>query len=224
MAFYTWTTPSRGQFKVNVHVIHTSRQFNGNTNGVGIVIRDHRGRMIRALIGTMRGLSTLATQLWAIHMGLNQARLANCEIVSLEMDNFNPFFEVNRLDGRGDRTCLWIVEQIKKLLGYNPEWENVVKYVSESSNRAARYLAAVGLNNWETMHYTLEPFGRLQEKLNLDMGFGPSIPQLQVSPIPPDAYGFVLGFAPTEAIAAQQDQDEAPDFQSVNGGPATPAA
>lgn len=106
MAYYTWKAPLRNQFKVNVHVVQTSRQFNGNTNGVGIVIRDHRGRMVKALTGTMKGLSPLATQLWALHMGLNHARLEGCELVLLETDNFNSYFEVTRKDGRGDRTCL----------------------------------------------------------------------------------------------------------------------
>lgn len=62
MAYYSWKAPLRNQFKINVHVKHTSRQFNGNTNGVGI----------KGLTGMMRGLSTLETQLWAIHLGLNQ--------------------------------------------------------------------------------------------------------------------------------------------------------
>lgn len=126
--------------------------------------------------GTMRGLLPLDTQLWAIHLGLNQARLSNCELVLLEIDNFNPFFKVTRQDGRDDRTCLWIVEQIKKLPGYKLEWENVIKYVSESSNRCAHYLVTVGLNNWSSMHFVLEPFGRLQEKMDLEMVFDPPIP------------------------------------------------
>lgn len=153
MAYYTWKAPLRGQYKVNVHVLHSSRQHNGNNNGVGILIRDHRGRLIRGLAGSIRGISPLATQLWALHMGLNQARLSHCELIMLETDNFGTYFEVKRQDGRGDRTCRWIVEQIVKLLGYNPEWENSFQYISESGNRTAHYLAAVGLNNWTTMHY-----------------------------------------------------------------------
>lgn len=219
MAYYTWQAPLRGQYKVNVHVLHTSRQFNGNNNGVGIIIRDHRGRMVKALIGTMRGLSPLATQLWALHMGLNQARLANCEVVMLETDNFNPYFEITRKDGRGDRTCSWIVEQINKLLSHNPEWANVVKYVADSANRVAHYLAVVGLNTWDAMYTTTVPFGRLQEKLDLDMGFGPPIPQLLVAPIPTDAQGQVLGFNPA-GDAQERVQEAAPDQISVNGGDA----
>lgn len=45
------------------------------------------------------------------------------------------------------------------------------------------------------MHYVLEPFGCLQEKMGLDMGFGRPNPQLQVTPIPIDHQGMVLGFA-----------------------------
>lgn len=62
-----------------------------------------------------------------------------------------------------------------KLLVYHPEWENNFKYVADSSNRAAHYLAVVGLNNWSFMHYVLEPFGHLQEKLDLDISFRPPI-------------------------------------------------
>lgn len=219
MAYYTWEALSRGNYKVNVHIIHTSRQYNSNHFGIGIVIRDHHGRLIKGLTGSMRGLSPLATQLWALHMGLNHDRFSNCEIVTLETDNFNPYFEVTRKDGRGDRTCLWIVEQIKKLLAYNPEWENTFKYVAESSNRASHYLAAVGLNNWDTMHSVFVPFGRLQKKLDLDMGFGPPIPQLQVTPIPTDAKGFVVGFAPVgEGPPAVTPEDQISD----NGGGGAP--
>lgn len=159
----------------------------------------------------------MATQLWARHIGLNQVRLANCEIVTLQTDNFNPFFEVTRKDNRGDRACLWIIEQIKKLLGCYPEWENRIKYVAKSSNRAAHYLEAVGLNNWNTMHYFLEPFGCLQEKLDLDMGFGPPIFQRQVSPIPLDPHGFIAGFAPPN-ITLSAKQEDASDNLSINGG------
>lgn len=224
MAFYTWSTPMRGAIKINVHILHTSRQYNGNNNGVGVIIRDHRGRMLKAYSGTMRGLSPMATQLWAIHLGLNQARLANCEFLSLETDNFNPYFEIIRKDGKGDRACFWIVEQIKKLLGFNPEWVNNIHFVAESANRSAHYLAAVGLNNWEAMHLVRKPCGRLQEKLDLDMGFGPPIPQLLISPIPTDANGFVRGFAPSEDLVVYRGAVEAQDFQSDNGVGAATAA
>lgn len=68
--------------------MHTSRQLNGVQQRCRAIIRYRRGRMVKALTGTMKGLSPLATQLWAIHMGLNQARHANCEIVMLKTDNF----------------------------------------------------------------------------------------------------------------------------------------
>lgn len=140
----------------------------------------------------------MATQLWAIHLRLNQAHLANCEILTLETDNFNLYFKIKRRDGKGDRACYWIVEQIKKLLGFNPELENNRHFMAESANRSVHYLAAVGLNNWVAMHLVLKPFGRLKEKLNLDMGFGPPITQLQITTIPTDLNRNVRGFAPSE--------------------------
>lgn len=63
-----------------------------------------------------------------------------------------------------------MVEQIKKLLCYNPEWENKI---ADSGNRIGLYLAAIELNNWNSIHVVHEQFGRLQEKLDLGMGFSP---------------------------------------------------
>lgn len=147
---------------------------------------------------------------------LNQARLANYEILTLETDNFNPYFEIIRKNGKGDIACYWIVEQIKNLLVYNPDWENNIHFVAESANRSAHYLAAVGLNNWDAMHLVLKPIGRLQEKLDLDIGFGP--------PILTDANGYVRGFAPTEELVVYRGAVEAQDFQSDNGVGAAAAA
>lgn len=90
--------------------------------------------------------------------------------------------------------------------------------------RSAHNLAAAGLNNWNVMHFFSEPFGRLQEKMDLDMGFGPPILQLQISPILIDAQGHVRGFAPPQIVVLQQDPDKASDSQSVIGGTAAMAA
>lgn len=90
--------------------------------------------------------------------------------------------------------------------------------------RSAHNLAAAGFNNWNAMHFFSEPFGRLQEKMDLDMGFGPPILQLQISPILIDAQGHVRGFSPPQIVVLQQDPDKASDSQSVIGGTAAMAA
>lgn len=109
------------------------------------------------------------------------------------------------------------MKQIGTLLGYNPEWRNNIDYITESVNRAAHYLAALGLNNWKSMHSVYVPFGRLQEKIDFDIGFGPPIMQLQLTPIPTDDIGYLLGFA-------SQNAAEVPDQVSDNGGGAAAAA
>lgn len=163
MTYYTWIAPLRGSYKVNMHVIHTSKQSNKNINGVGIVVRDHRCRMVRGLTGTIRGLSTLVTQLWALHLGLNQTRLVNCELVTMKTNNFNPFFEVTRLDGREDSACLWIIEQINKLLGYNPKWENRIKYVDRIFQSCSTLHCSYGTKQLELYafhNWTIQSFSR----------------------------------------------------------------
>lgn len=41
------------------------------------------------------------------------------------------------------------------------------------------------------MHCILQPFGRFQKKLDIDMVFGPPIPQLLVTPTPTDEQSFI---------------------------------
>lgn len=197
---------------MNVHVLSIGRQHNGNYNGVGIIITDHHGRLVKGLSGPIPGLPSLATQLWAIHTGLMHAQLEDCKFVTLETDNYLPYYEVERNDGRGDKSCAWVVEQIKKLLDHEA-WFTKVIYVDENANKAAHYLAAIGLKHWSGLHHFYEPFGRLQERMNLDMGFGPPLPQLISTPIPRDENGDIRGFAPRAAV---------PDYHSDNGGGAAP--
>ncbi|KAK1355907.1 hypothetical protein POM88_049163 [Heracleum sosnowskyi] len=45
---------------------------------------------------------SMATQLWALHMGLKHARNEQFELITLETDNHQVFYEVIRQDGRGD--------------------------------------------------------------------------------------------------------------------------
>lgn len=128
-------------------------------------------------------LSNMVTQLWALHMGVAQAKLMNLEHICLETDNLKPFHEITRMDGKGDPSVAWIVEQIKKLLD-EEAWTHKVILVNENTNKSAYYLATVGLKKFTSMREFFTPFGRLQERLDLDMGFGSSFPQLRITPIP----------------------------------------
>lgn len=50
------------------------------------------------------------------------------------------------------------------------------------------------------------------------MGFGPPIPQLQVSPIPMDAQGLVIGFTPAAPTIVPVHNDIVQDQVLDNGG------
>ncbi|KAK1376202.1 hypothetical protein POM88_032395 [Heracleum sosnowskyi] len=69
-----WTFPKKHFVKVNTHVVnYPNRLPNGNTMGLGVVIRDHRGAMVMMVSGTIRvfrrGIGK-ARELWRLDMGL----------------------------------------------------------------------------------------------------------------------------------------------------------
>lgn len=102
-----------------------------------------------------------------------------------------------RKNSRRDKFCFWIAEEINKKFNYNQiKYGKSFHFVEEHVNRSATYLATLEINEWNSLHLVRESFGRLQEKLNLNMNFDPSHPQLHVTPIPRDVRGFVRGFAP----------------------------
>ncbi|KAK1396977.1 hypothetical protein POM88_006840 [Heracleum sosnowskyi] len=66
-----WTFPKKHFVKVNTHVVnYPNRLPNGNTMGLGVVIRDHRGVVVMMVSGTIRGLTVIDSELWALLIGL----------------------------------------------------------------------------------------------------------------------------------------------------------
>ena len=62
-----WSRPTADFVKINVHaVIYNPPLPNGNTTGVGIVIRDDEGFILAIISGTLGHINTRANELWAI--------------------------------------------------------------------------------------------------------------------------------------------------------------
>lgn len=71
-----WSFPVNGFIKINVHAYTLDHQLpNGNDSGMGIVLRDHIGAVIRMYTGTISNLTPRANELWPMLIGLQGAFL-----------------------------------------------------------------------------------------------------------------------------------------------------
>lgn len=60
----SWSFPANGFIKINVHAFTLDHALpNGNDSGMGIVLRDDRGVIIRMYSGTIRNLTPRANEL-----------------------------------------------------------------------------------------------------------------------------------------------------------------
>lgn len=83
----SWTFPANGFIKINVHAFTLNHQFpNGNDSWMGIVLRDHKGAIIRMYLGTIRNLTPSANEMWPMLIGLQGAFFEQENRVELETD------------------------------------------------------------------------------------------------------------------------------------------
>lgn len=64
---------------------------NGNTCGLGVVLRTSDGNLVNCIAGTIPGLTPLAEQLWAMKIGLRRAYVEGAVSVIIETDNVAAF-------------------------------------------------------------------------------------------------------------------------------------
>lgn len=86
--------PPQGRFKVNVHGFHTDLPFsNGNVSGTGVVIRNHRGRILRMISSIVGIQERRLNELYAMLEGLKWAYLDDRFDIELETDNEEAYWE-----------------------------------------------------------------------------------------------------------------------------------
>lgn len=66
---------------------------NGNTNGVGVILRSREDNMLWAAMRPMHDQSNLQATLWGIHVGLVKTVLLKQDKTHIETDN-NTSFEI----------------------------------------------------------------------------------------------------------------------------------
>ncbi|KAK1377414.1 hypothetical protein POM88_024158 [Heracleum sosnowskyi] len=89
-----WRMPNWGAVKVYVHGYFSEEPFpNGNRSGIGVVIRDHRRRLLRLFAGSLGIENGRVNEHYAMFEGLIRAYLDKKDIVELETDNTEVYWE-----------------------------------------------------------------------------------------------------------------------------------
>ncbi|KAL8133901.1 hypothetical protein AgCh_009098 [Apium graveolens] len=89
-----WRMPPHGVIKLYVHEFFLEAGLpNGNRSGIGVVIRNHRGRILRLYMGSLGIEKRRLNELYAIHQGFVRAFLDDYERIELETDNVEAFWE-----------------------------------------------------------------------------------------------------------------------------------
>ncbi|WOG81936.1 hypothetical protein DCAR_0101094 [Daucus carota subsp. sativus] len=167
-----WSLPSIGFVKINVHAVYYDPPLpNGNTTGIGVVIRDDEGFILAILTGSLGHINQRANELWAIQLGLQLAFQIGEKALELESESAAAIQEWDDHRWFTDPRHSRMVEQLNQRLSVG-RIHLVKRVVVESQNMLARYLAEDGAATKFRVVRMKRPFGRVRELWHLDMGLG----------------------------------------------------
>lgn len=171
----SWVGPLKGFAKVNVHAFTLDHPMpNGNDSGIGIVVRDRKGTIIKMYSGTIRDLTKRGNELWVMLIGLKGAFLEDehmVELEELESDNKEAVKEWEEWKWYSDPNHENVIQQLNQRKS-DPNLTLVVRAVKESQNALARYLAHVGSQQRTRLVVICRLFVQVKELWSLDMGLG----------------------------------------------------
>lgn len=83
-----WSFPPTNYIEVNTHAVSFRDRFvNGNDSGISVVLRDHRGRILKMYSGSIQDRTKIGNELWSFVIGLRGAFFEDENLVILETDN-----------------------------------------------------------------------------------------------------------------------------------------
>lgn len=168
-----WSWPPMNFVKVNVHAVSLAHRLpNGNDFGIGVVIRDHMGTIVKMYSGTIRNRTRRGNELWSLIVGLRGAFLEGEDMVILETDNADGVKEWEDWRWYLDPNNRGLIQQLEQRKR-DPNLEHRVNVISASENRLARYLAYDGAEKRTCLVVYRRMFGRVRQLWMLDMGIGP---------------------------------------------------
>ena len=203
---YLWEPPETDYVKINVHCLTVSQPlFNGNSNGVGVIIRDPSGKEIWSAAGPIPGLSKLQATLWGFYHGALQCHKIQEWKTHFESDHWGAVEAISFQEEFPQQEDVQEVLRLFNTLHANNfkvgTTKRAVTRVPVIQNGAAVYLAKFGMDNLTCFVETPGSCGEKQLMIERDMGF--------MRPLAPQA-NFGLG----EVIDAEEVQQIEVDSQA----------
>lgn len=169
-----WRMPRRGMVKINVHGVFFEDPLpNGNISGIGVVIRNSRGKILRMLAGSLGITLRRVNEFHALLEGCKRAFAETWEHYVLETDHLDSFWEWRNSSLEGVLPeHAFVVQQLNQRQA-DRNFHMEVTLCDPNANALAAYLADHGARNYKVMVIIAQPFGRVPELWSLDMGLGP---------------------------------------------------
>lgn len=170
--------PRRVMVKINVHGCFLNEPLpNGNISGIGAVIRNSRGRILRMLSGSLEIQNQRQNEFQALLEGCKIAYTENWEQFYLESDHFEAFWEWRNsiLEGAHPDHADW-VQQLNQRKA-DPNFNIEPTLCDANANGLAIFLAHHGAQNYKAMVVIARPFGEIFEIWSRDMGLGSADPR-----------------------------------------------
>lgn len=160
---------------------------NGNTNGIGIVIRDHQGRFIMGLMGPIKEVTHFQAQLWAIHTSMKEAYSRNYNDLCIETEHLESFRILRRrnFDEASREGVVKIIQDINACnplspLPYEPTCR--IYTIFEERNQLARFLAFKGMHSCSEIVSVDLSLPGFREVLEDDIGWGQALEGIEILP------------------------------------------
>ena len=87
-----WNPPKGDYIKISIHYVKVENPVqNGKINGVGILVRNFSGKMLRGDMGPMQGMYEGQSLFQDMHAGAVQALKMDKHLVQIDMENRDIF-------------------------------------------------------------------------------------------------------------------------------------
>lgn len=131
---YHWLLPQPGVVKVNVHGATPFIPFqNGNTHGMGIILRNAEGELLKLSTGVLPASSSLENKLNAIHQGMIRAFEDNYKEVVVETENLDAFLIIKNFPHNVPQDLANVAKQIFIRLN-DPRWKCIIAFIFPGRN------------------------------------------------------------------------------------------
>lgn len=213
-----WRMPRKGMVKINVHgCFYDASLPNGNVSGIGAVIRNSRGKILRMLSGSLGIQHRRINEYHAMLEGCKRAFIEDWEHFNLESDHLDSFWEWRNSTLEGvhpDHT--YIVQQLNQR-GADRNFQMEPTLCDPNTNELATYFAHHGAHNYKVMVIIAQPFGRIFEIWSSDMGLGPA-DQRYMAIHEADLVPEVVDGEAKQVLVVEDDQAEAYAAGLMNAG------